>query len=281
MQPALAEQPGSRFDLQQQELARAFSSFTQAAGSLERSYAQLQSEVVRLRRELEEKNLELSRSQVLVEVLAVLAHEIRNPLGSLELFANLLADNAASAGDRADWIAQIQGGVRALAATVNNVLHFHSPPPASLVPCDLGELLDRAAEFVAPLTAQHGLQWEISNRLYGLSRPADPHRFQQVLLNLVLNALRFTPAGGRIAVTANAQPEAGGGLAACIQISDTGSGIAPEHLEKIFTAGFSTGGSPGLGLAVCKKIIEQHSGTISATSQPGAGATFTVRLPLP
>src|SRR5579864_98354 len=119
MQPALAEHPGSRFESQEQELARAFSSFTQAASSLERSYAQLQSEVVRLRRELEEKNLELSRSQVLVEVLAVLAHEIRNPLGSLELFANLLAEEDASAGDRADWIAHIQGGVRALAATVN------------------------------------------------------------------------------------------------------------------------------------------------------------------
>lgn len=289
MQPALAPQAGSGFDLQRQELARAFTSFTQAANSLEHSYAQLQLEVARLRRELEEKNHALDRSlrenrrmREYVEVSAVLAHEIRNPLGSLELFANLLADAdaGASARDRANWIAHLQAGLRSLAVTINNVLHFHSPlPPASLVACDLGDLLDRAAEFVAPLVAQSGLHLEMSNALHGITRPADRHRFQQVLLNLVVNALRFTPSGGWISLTGTTKSEAGH-VVAEIQITDTGAGITAEHLDKIFTAGFSTRGSPGLGLAVCKKIIEQHGGTISAASPPGQGATFTIRLPL-
>ncbi|HZU41110.1 MAG TPA: HAMP domain-containing sensor histidine kinase [Terriglobales bacterium] len=281
MQPVLAERTGSCFDVQQQELARAFTSFTQAANSLEHSYAQLQSEVVRLRLELDEKNRELSRSQALVEVSAILAHEIRNPLGSLELFVNLLADSDATASpsDRADWISQIQVGVRTLAATVNNVLHVYSSPPASLVTCDLGELLDRAAEFVVPLVAQNRLHLEMSNALHGVTRPADLHRFHQVLLNLVMNALRFTPSGGRISLAGTTQSKAGRRIAE-INVSDTGAGIAAEHLDKIFTAGFSTRGSPGLGLAVCKKIVEQHGGTIFAASQPGQGATFTIRLPL-
>jgi two-component system sensor histidine kinase FlrB len=286
MQAAMAEQTGSRFEWQQQELARAFASFTDAANSLERSYAQLQSEVARLALELEKKNRELSRSleenrrmREYVEVAAVLAHEIRNPLASLELFTNLLAEADASASDRANWIAHMQAGVRSLAAPVKKLLHFHSLPPAALAPCDLGELLDRAAEFVGPLVAQSGLHFDIANALHGIARPVDLHRFQQVLLNLVLNALRVTPSGGRISLTGATAWEADKTVVE-IQVRDTGTGIAAENLDRIFTAGFSTRGSPGLGLAVSKKIVEQHGGTISVASPPGEGACFTVHLPL-
>lgn len=407
MHTAWAERPeNSPFEVQQQELSRAFSSFSQAASSLERSYAQLHTEVGRLRRELQQKNCDLERSlqenlymreylghivealpcgivvtdehgavcmanpearrlaaladsiraedgsvapeaeaellqkeecgrerefvfaspagecsiavrraalshgneqhrifilrdiseqkrlekerqqmrrrEALAEMSAVLAHEIRNPLGSLELFAELLAENGGCATheERADWIAQVQAGLRTLSATVNNVLHFHSLPAPSLVHCDLGEVVDRACEFLAPLARQSDIEMRVENALHGVTRAADPHRLQQVLLNLVLNALRFTPGRGRITLGGIKTGEKDSS-AAEITVADTGAGIAPEHLEKIFSPGFSTRpGSPGLGLAVCKKIVEQHGGTIFASHSPQPGAVFTVRLPL-
>lgn len=279
---AVCERTGhSLLDAKHEELSRAFASFTQAAGSLERSYGQLEEEVARLRRELEEANRDLARSQALAEMAALLAHEIRNPLGSLELFAGLLADGGGTSEERAEWVAQLQAGLRTLSATVNNVLHFHSQPAPALAECDLGEVLDRSCEFVRPLGTQGGVRIEIANGLHGVKREADPHRLQQVLLNLTLNALRFTAGGGCIRLAGDIVQN-NKQRAAEIQVSDTGMGIAREHVGKIFERGFTTrAGSPGLGLAVCKKIVEQHRGTITVSSELGQGTTFTLSLPLP
>jgi hypothetical protein len=105
--------------------------FREAAGSLEQSYAKLRAEVERLRLELEETQSKLRREQALAEISSVLAHEIRNPLGSLELFAGLLAESDLNP-DCHNWVEHVQAGLRTLAATVNNVLQFHSlPEPAA------------------------------------------------------------------------------------------------------------------------------------------------------
>jgi len=406
MQAESIESSPSPLDKQQQELSRAFASFTHAAGSLERSYAKLQLEVIRLRHELEETNRDLAhsleqnrrmrdylnrileglpcgvlvvdgagrvrlanpeahrllaiapgmilpleplpppaeralsccagdcaehecmyaseengegwvairraslgdvrdehaiyilrdiseqkrmaseqerirRQEALAEMSALLAHEIRNPLGSLELFSGLLANvDHGSEEERGQWIMQLQAGLRTLSATVNNVLHFHSLPPSLLVACDLGEVLDAAFAFLSPLGKQSGVVMQIRNALHGVMRPADGNRLQQVLFNLALNALRFTPSGGRVIFHGRLQAGTDWPTAQ-MQITDTGCGIRPEHLARIFDAGFSTRtGSPGLGLAVCKQIIDQHGGQIRVTSAPGGGATFTVALPM-
>lgn len=266
MQATCSEQSGARslLDERQRELSRAFASFNQAAGSLERSYGQLQLEVARLRQQLE-----------------MLAHEIRNPLGSLELFAGLLAEGQdCTSEERGQWITQLQAGLRTLSATVNNVLQIHNQPGATLVACDLGEVLDQAYEFLSPLSRQSGIRMELANGLRGVMRQADPHRLQQVLLNLALNALRFTARGGLVEFSGRTGRNHDVEVAE-IQVRDTGRGIAPEHQEKIFEPGFSTQpGSPGLGLAVCRKIVEQHGGEIVVSSAFGAGTTFTLRFPL-
>ncbi len=281
---ASSERTGhSLLDVKQEELSRAFASFTQVAGSLERSYGQLEREVARLRQDLEDANRDLARSQALAEMAGLLAHESRNPLGSMELFAGLLAESndSSTSEERAEWVGQLQAGLRTLSATVNNVLHFHSLPAPALAECDLGEVLDRAYEFVGPLGSQSNVRLQIANALHGITREADPHGLHQVLLNLTLNALRFTSRGGCIRFAGDVRQD-GGRRTAEIQVSDTGRGIAPEHLGKIFERGFTTrAGSPGLGLAVCKKIVEQHGATICVTSQPGRGATFSLRFPLP
>jgi signal transduction histidine kinase len=230
---------------------------------------------------LDEEREKLRRGQALAEMSAMLAHEIRNPLGSIELFAGLLGEIDLPE-EQLLWVGHVQAGLRNLAATVNNVLHFHSLPPSQRAPTDLGQLLHWTQEFLSPLARQSRVEVQQRNSLHGVFLDADRHRLEQVLLNLSLNALRSMPGGGwlelsgrRLQVKSKEKEEA------VIAVTDTGPGIAPENLQKIFEAGFSTrAGSPGLGLAVCRKIVEQHGGTIEAASRPGAGATFTLRFPL-
>src|SRR5271165_211992 len=261
----------------EQFLLRAFRSFAEAAGSLEQSYAKLPVEVERLRSELDETQSKLRREQALAEIASLLAHEIRNPLGSLELFAGLLAESDLDSDCR-NWVEHVQAGLRTLAATVNNVLHFHSLPEPQRAPVDLGQLLGWARDFFAPLTHQAHIEISSHNRLRGVFFPADRHRLEQVLLNLVLNAVRAMPGGGWIELGGSKIEE---GKAVSILVADTGPGISPEHLPSIFEPGFSTrAASPGLGLAVCRKIVEQHGGTIAAASRPGCGAAFTLTFPL-
>ena len=261
----------------EQFLLRAFRSFAEAAGSLEESYAKLRVEVQRLRGELDETQSKLRREQALAEISSLLAHEIRNPLGSLELFAGLLAESDLDPDCR-NWVEHVQAGLRTLSATVNNVLNFHSLPEPQRAPVDLGQLLEWARDFFLPLARQSRVALSLQNRVAGVFFPADRHRLEQVLLNLVLNALRAMPGGGWIELGGRKVQQ---GRAVVLVVSDTGPGISPEHLPGIFEPGFSTrAGSPGLGLAVCRKIVEQHGGTITAGSRPACGATFTLTFPL-
>jgi len=221
----------------------------------------------------------LRREQALAEMASILAHEIRNPLGSLELFAGLLA--AATLPQECHlWVEQVQAGLRTLGATVNNVLHFHSLPAPQCAPVDLGLLLDWAGSFLVPMARQARVELCLRNRLQGVWFVADRHRLEQVLLNLVLNALRAMPGGGWVEISGHRTGH-GSGCAAVISVNDTGPGIDVRQAARIFEPGFSTRpGSPGLGLAVCRKIVEQHGGSLAASNRPGSGASFALLLPL-
>jgi signal transduction histidine kinase len=219
------------------------------------------------------------RKESLAEMATLLAHEIRNPLGSLELFAGLLADAAATQPDLRRWTDHIQAGLRSLSATVNNVLQFHSEPAPQLAPVNLGRLMRESVEFLRPLARQAGLRIDLQNALGELEAPADAHRLQQVFFNLSLNAFRAMALGGTLEVHlqwadldnfSNVQ----------IDFADNGRGIAPEHLQEMYEPGFTTNaGNPGLGLAVCRTVMEQHGGSIRASSEMGKGTTFSLILP--
>jgi|YelNatPaOPRAMG01_1025707.scaffolds.fasta_scaffold75661_2 signal transduction histidine kinase len=227
-----------------------------------------------------EAEQELSRRmQALAEMTAILAHEIRNPLASLELFAALIRDATQGHEEVSQWIIHMQAGLRALSATVNNVLHFHSMAPSQLKPLDLVRLLAETIEFLQPLALQRGMGLMFTPAVKEIPVPADSHRLQQVFFNLTINAFRAMAPGKTLKVRASIEQRNVG--MARIDFQDEGTGIPAEHLEKIFDPGFTTvKSSPGLGLAVCKRIMAQHKGWIEVQSTPGKGTTFTLLLPV-
>jgi len=232
-------------------------------------------DVSRLKR-LQQEHETLRRRQALAEMSSVLAHEIRNPLGSLELFAGLLAESSLAAEERA-WVEHLQAGLRTMAATVNNVLQFHSQPPLGFAPVDLGQLLRWLEQFLRPLAQRARVSIQLASSPEEAWVEADRHRLEQVVLNLALNSFHFMPAGGVLHIAGEVTPNPEAKVR--LQIADTGPGIAPEILDRIFEPGFTTRrGSPGLGLAVCKTIMEQHHGTIRVASRPG-GDTLSLEFP--
>ena len=228
-----------------------------------------------------EKRLESDRekarnSVALAEMSAVLGHEIRNPLASLELFVNLLEEQN---GSNPEYVSQLRAGIRSLSTTVNNVLRIYSGGSLPLVPIVVSELLNRTIEFVRPVAAQKQIQLSFADSTEGVSLAGNEHAIQQLVANLSVNAFRHTPSGGNLKVVASLVRD-GFGPRVRIEFCDSGCGIAAESLPHLFEAGFSVSGqTPGLGLAVCRQIVEQLGGNIRVKSDLGTGSTFTVELP--
>jgi signal transduction histidine kinase len=229
---------------------------------------------------LEEEREVSRRMRALAEMTALLAHEIRNPLGSLELFAGLIKDATREDPEVSQWIVHLQAGLRALSATVNNVLHFYTQAPLETVPVDLVKLLTDTVEFLQPLALQRGMRINWTKPEESISISADQHRLQQVFFNITINAFRAMSAGGTVTVQLTVEQKDGRHLAQ-VSFEDQGTGISKENLARIFDAGFTTNRqSPGLGLAVCKRVIGQHDGTLEVSSVEGRGTTFILSFPV-
>jgi signal transduction histidine kinase len=220
------------------------------------------------------------RAHALAEIAAVLAHEIRNPLGSMELFTGLLAGATAGMPEAHQWVQHLQAGLRSLGATVNNVLQFHGQPGTRRVATRLDRLVQETAEFLGPLARQRGLRLAVHNRLGAVSVAADAQRLQQVFFNLSLNAFHAMEAGGTLGLRLRAAENRPEGWVR-VDFEDEGSGIEAALRNRIFEPGFTTkAGSPGLGLAVCRQVIEQHGGEIAVEGRVPRGSRFSVYLPL-
>jgi signal transduction histidine kinase len=227
-----------------------------------------------------EREREKTRNVVaLAEMATVLAHEIRNPLGSLELLTGCLAGDPGLSDESGRCVQHLRAGVRLLSATVNNVLCFHSPGAQQASPLDLGSVLKGSVEFIRPLAQQKDVHLTLRETLQQARIVGDPNGLKQLILNLTCNALRHTKPGGKITITADVEMKAEQRIAV-IEVVDTGSGIREQDLPHIFKAGFTTTGqTPGLGLTVCQRIVEQHGGTIRVNSQLGRGTTFRMEFP--
>lgn len=216
------------------------------------------------------------RATVLAEISTILAHEIRNPLASMELFAGLIGQDD---GENAQWISHLRAGIRTLSGTVNNVLSLNGEGNPRLVPVNLAACVRCGVEFVRPIAEQAGVLLSFSGADNSLSVEGNEDAIRQIILNLVSNAIRHTAAGGTIDVTTRSIVREGTEYA-LVEIADTGCGIPPDMIDHLFKAGFSaTGETPGLGLAVCQRLMTQHGGEIRVHSQVNQGSCFELEFP--
>ncbi len=227
---------------------------------------------------------DLARSnQLRRQMTADIAHELRTPLSVILGYTEALSDGKLHPTPETFEIMHEEA--KHLGRLIEDL--------QTLALADAGELsltrratnpralLERAAAAYGAQAQQKGITLQVKSAPDLPQIEVDPDRMAQVLSNLVSNALRYTPAGGEITLSATFRPPA-----VVLQVSDTGAGIAPEDLPHVFER-FYRGdkarqrqeGESGLGLAIAKSIVEIHGGTITVDSRPGEGTTFTIELP--
>ncbi|RUL89052.1 ATP-binding protein [Tautonia sociabilis] len=218
------------------------------------------------------------------EFLGVLGHELRNPLGTIAVALQLARMTRPDDEDLADAIEVIGRGVDTMTRLMDDMLDVARITRGDLEIRPrrvlLSEAIASAVEATRPIVAERRHSLTVSPPPADLAIEADPTRLQQVIVNLVTNAAKYTPTGGRIDLSAGRE-----GDSAVIQVRDNGAGIDPEFLPHLFDLFAQAPGNRaqglGIGLALVRILVERHGGTITAQSDgPGAGSTFTVRLPL-
>jgi signal transduction histidine kinase len=247
-------------------------------GDLQNSYRMMIDRLAKEKTGRERTQDLLARTEKMATVgtlAAGIAHEINSPLTGAMHSVHALGTGTLPAEKRDRYLQVVADGLERIRRAVSQLLDYSSVHVTDITDCDLSRLVARTLEFLEFQITRSGI--EVENRLPPLVLPADAHKMEQVLVNLVLNAIVAMPSGGRLRFRHIAD-----GPFLTLIVSDTGGGIPPENLEKIFDPFFTTkrsGEGTGLGLAVCRKIIEQHGGKISASSRPGEGTEFRISLP--
>jgi len=232
-------------------------------------------------------NEELRRSQDIIRradrlsalgtLAAGIAHEVRNPLVSIQTFFQLAPGRIHDREFFSTFLAMTSHEVKRISDLINELLSFARSPARSLGTLDLSPCIERVLTLLEPEARKHKLT--LSHSLSPALPPvrADGDQIKQVLINLVLNAIQATEPGGCVSVTSRRVDHPQGAFGQ-IEVHDTGSGISPEQLEHIFDPFFTTKAKgTGLGLAIAHS---EHGGSITVDSHVGHGTTFFVNLPL-
>jgi len=245
-------------------------------------------ELLHARRQLNALNEKLSAADRRKdEFLATLAHELRNPLAPVRNVVQILRQQPLS-DERFDWSLDVlERQVRHLSRLVDDLLDVSRIAQGKIElrksRLELIGIVRASAESVRALLETAGLELRVTLPAQPLWVDADETRLAQIIQNLLNNAAKFTPKGGRVALSVERQ-----GDAALLSVRDSGIGIAPEHLATIFDMFAQVDAQRdrahdglGIGLALVRALTQMHGGTVSAESAGlGQGSTFTVRLPL-
>jgi PAS domain S-box-containing protein len=221
------------------------------------------------------------------EFLATLSHELRSPLSAILGWAQLLRSTAAAPGDLGVGLETIERNARAQSQLIEELLDMSRIVSGMLrldvQPVDLSAVIDEAVESVRPASEAKGIRIRVEQNRNAAPIIGDPIRLQQIVWNLLINGIKFTPRDGYIHIVVRRVE-----LQVEISIRDSGQGISPAVLPRLFTR-FSQGdssttrrhGGLGLGLALVRHLTELHGGTVHASSPgEGQGATFVVQLPV-
>lgn len=278
------------------DLAQIIRAYNDVTGKLQSSHEALKAEVLRLRRELIAKDEQIQRQKrlsALGEMAAGIAHEVRNPLGAIGLYAAMVRDDIAAAAEHhpcddlaaaSQNIQKIAESVRGVESIVLDVLTFarEMRPRASWHAA--GEVLLRAVEAHLPGLEAAGVDVQLpEGDTARLPVWVDPGLVQQALLNLVRNAAEAMTESGEgeservLEMAVEAREER-----VVMTLSDTGPGIPSESIDRIFNPFFTTRHTgTGLGLAIVHRIVDAHGGSISVTNRAGGGASFRLTFPNP
>jgi len=262
------------------ELVDLFVEFNRTTERLRRSHEELQGKAAELSAELAEKKEELrlkSRLATIGEMASAVAHEVRNPLGAIELYASMLESDLRHLPQQAALASKILSGVKTLESTVQNLLAFTSAPPIETKLVDLAAVVTEAYSLAIP-DSGCGIELEAEFRPRPLEAKVDPNQMQCALINILQNAAQAMPDGGKLTIEGGIV--GGKRRKTFIQMTDSGPGIPEEVLGRMFNPFFSTKRNGlGLGLSLAQRIVECHEGTISAVNAPPMGACFRIELP--
>ncbi|HSE97724.1 MAG TPA: ATP-binding protein [Blastocatellia bacterium] len=232
------------------------------------------------KRELEEKLNQSERAAVIGRLTQAVAHEIRNPLNVINLSIDHVSSRYAPEDEarRQQFtriLSSIKDEIARLKHLVNDLLNYGRPAQLALQQIDMRDLVEETMTLVRPQADDQGVEITVEQEDEPAEVKGDRERLKSCLSNIAINALQAMPAGGHLTTQVHRR----NGLVE-VSITDTGEGISEEAIAKIFEPYFSTKKSGfGLGLAVTKKIVDDHKGSIDVQSQVDGGTTFTVKLP--
>ena len=270
------EDQATELEQQTVELEQQYEEAQQMSAELERSYEAERS----ARREAEAAN------RAKFDFLTRMSHELRTPLNAISGYAQLLEMGVHGAlnEQQREQVQRMQRNQEHLLNLINDVLNFAKLEEGHVnfsirVFC-LCDVLDSLEPLIAPQVRQNGLHYQLEAPASTLQVTADPDKVQQIVLNLLANAIKHTAAGGRVSVLCGTQDDR-----VAIQVIDTGEGIPADKLEEIFDPFVQIGTTStrrdgtGLGLAISRDLARSMCGDLLVESSPGRGSTFTLWLP--
>jgi PAS domain S-box-containing protein len=224
----------------------------------------------------EERLILAERLSSLGELTAGVAHELRNPLAGIKINTQILSRKKDLPEIEKRLLSSTQEGIEKIQKIVDDMLHFASPKASHFKEEEINDVVDNSLAFLQT-KLKKGTISSVFEGAQGLPKlRIDIHQIQQVLINLMLNALQAMEEGGRLTVSTFL--EDGDGVR--IEVRDTGRGIPRSHLKKIFAPFFTTKSEgTGLGLSISLKILENHGATIDVVSEEGKGSTFSIHFP--
>lgn len=276
MRPANAEHAAPA-RIEPEVLGQVLREYMDVTQRLQTTHETLQREVIRLREELASKDRELERRQRLAalgELAAGVAHEVRNPLGAIQLYSGLLRKELQEADPALSLIEKIEAGIRAIDCVVQDTLAL-APSRCRLDTLDVLELIDQACESCRPVLEAHGVRVVVRSPAGAALVRANRDGLRRVLVNIIANAAEVSPRGAAVEIGVACENDE-----VRVLVSDHGPGLPEDALDRIFDPFFTTKEhGTGLGLTIAHRLVEAHGGRLTARNAPHDGAQFEIVLP--
>jgi signal transduction histidine kinase len=225
---------------------------------------------------MQKQLLQADKMASLGTLAAGIAHEIRNPMATINLNTQILLRDLKLDQEHQVYMLDIQKEVKKIERIISEILEFSKPKPAHLVETSINDVVQSVHEFIRVQLRKHGVQVHVE--LQDSLPPVliDPAQVSQVLINLVINAMQAMPEGGDLTITTRRDPKK---KRLDLRVIDTGVGIPPENIDKIFDPFFTNKPEgTGLGLAIARQLLEKNQATIQVESKVGKGTTFSLKF---